>query len=222
MRDIKIYLHANTTRLQSVVHLLAISWFFYKAFHLPPNALFHIFWFYFYIVFGVILSVAILFQLANKFAFRYLSITLNILSGVVLVVDSLVKLAVLENMVKFTLEMAAVYLFNFSGGLFFILIGVFEDSIRKIPYMAFSKNQVYGRRSWFSSFSYPWPEVADVNFRQNRIKITTQAGNIIRFRIAKQSTGGIMAKSAEYFCRQILRTHHSSQEGSTQQQRTRP
>jgi hypothetical protein len=214
-------LHTNTTRLQSVVHLLAASWFFYKAFHLSPNALFPLFWFYFHLVSGVLLGVAILFQMANKFSFRYLAIILNILAGVVLVVDSLVKLTVLENMVKFTLEMTVGYLLNFSGGLFFILIGVFEDRIRKIPYMAFSKNQVYGRRSWFSSFSYPWPEVADINFRQNRVKITTGTGSVLRFRIAKQSTGGIMAKSAEYFCRQILRTQPSSQEDAMPQQGTR-
>jgi hypothetical protein len=83
-------------------------------------------------------------------------------------------------------------------------MGIYEDRIRKIPYMAFNRGQVYGRRSWFSSFTFPWEEIADVNFRRNRVKIITRHGKTHRYRVAKQSAGGIMFKSAAYFCQQLL------------------
>jgi hypothetical protein len=207
MRDIKIYLHTNTTRLQSLIHVLAAACFFFKASYMQLNAAFYVFWFYIYISFGVLLGVAVLFQAVNKFAYRYLAVTLNILVGVVIIVESLVKLTVMENMVKFTQQAIGFYLANFLAGLFFILMGIYEDRIRKIPYMAFNRHQVYGRRSWFSTFVYAWPEVADINFRHNRVKITTQAGEVHRYRVARQSAGGIMFKSADYFCRQILSRH---------------
>jgi hypothetical protein len=204
MRDIKIYLHSNSTRLQTLVHVLAAVCFFLKAFQLQLNAAFYLFWFYFYISFGVLLSVAALFQAANKFASRYLAVILNILAGVVLIVESLVKLTISETQVKFTQDNIISYLISLLGGLFFLLIGIFEDRIRKIPYMAFNRNEVYGRRSWFSTFTFSWKEIADVNFRRNRVKIITQNGKTYRYRVAKQSTGGIMFNSANYFCQQIL------------------
>jgi hypothetical protein len=204
MRDIKIYLHSNTTRLQTLVHLLAAVCLFLKAYHLPINAFFYLFWLYFNISFGALLSVAALYQAANKFAYRYPAVILNILAGVALVVESLVQLTVVENHLKFTQDNALSYLLNFSAGLFFILMGIYEDRIRKIPYMAFNRHLVYGRRSWFGTFTFSWNEIAEVNFRRNRVKITTQSGEVYRYRVAKQSTGGIMFKSADYFCRQIL------------------
>lgn len=211
MRDIRIYLHTNTTRLQSLVHVLAAICFFLKASHLQLSATFYLFWYYFYISFGVLLAVSALFQTANRYSFHYLAAILNILAGVVLLVDSLVKFTVVENMVKFTADTVIYYAVNFSAGLFFILTGLFEDRIRKIPYMAFNRNKIYGRQSWFSTFSITWNEIAAVDFRHNRVKITTPEGAEIRFRIARQSTGGIMYKSAEYFCHRLLQARDQNQ-----------
>jgi hypothetical protein len=204
MRDIKIYLHTNTTRLQSLVHVLAATCLLLKAFRLQLNTPFYVFWFYFYICFGVLLGVAVLFQAVNKFGYRYLAVTFNILAGMAIIVERLVKLTVAENMVKFTAGTIGFYLLNFALGLFFVLMGVYEDRMRKMPYMAFNKNQVYGRQSWFSTFAYTWQDIADVNFRRNRVKVTTHKGEVYRYRVAKQSTGGIMYKSADYFCRQVI------------------
>lgn len=204
MRDIKIYLHSNSTRLQSLVHVFAAACFFLKAFRLQLNAPFYLFWFYFHISFGVLLCVAALFQATNKFAYRYLSIILNILAGVILIVESLVKLTVAETMILFTRQNVTSYLVSLLGGLFFLLTGVLEDRIRKIPYMAFNRQQVYGRRSWFSTFTFPWQEITEVNFRRNRVKIITQSGKAHRYRVSRQSAGGFMINSAKYFCQQIL------------------
>ncbi|MGV3505167.1 MAG: hypothetical protein ACO1O1_15765 [Adhaeribacter sp.] len=211
MRDIKIYLHSNTTRLQTLVHVLAASAFFFKASHLPASAPYFLLWLYFYSGLGVLLGGAALFQALNRFKYPFLAAILNILAGVVLLVASLVKLGVSETLVKFTWPILMVYLLNLSAALLFILTGLFEDRIRKVPYMAFNRKQVYGRQSWFSTFRYPWKEIADVNFRQNRVKITTLQGEVFRYRVAKQSTGSIMYKSADYFCRQLLRTQAVTQ-----------
>lgn len=211
MRDIKIYLHSNTTRLQTLVHVLAATAFFLKASHLPLNASYYLLWLYFYTGFGVLLSVAALFQALSGFKYPFLAAILNILSGVVLLVTSLVKLGVSESLVKFTQPILVYYVLNLSAALLFILTGVFEDRIRKVPYMAFNRHQVYGRQSWFSTFRFSWKEIADVNFRQNRVKITTLQGEVFRYRVAKQSTGSIMYKSADYFCRQLLRVQPATQ-----------
>jgi hypothetical protein len=211
MRDIKIYLHSKSTRLQSLVHVIAAACFFLKASQLPPNAFFYLFWFYFYSSFGVLLVVVALFQAANKFTYQYLAVIMNILAGVVLIVESLVKLTVAENLIKFTHQNIIAYLVSILGGLFFILMGIFEDRIRKIRYMAFNRNQIYGRRSWFSSFTFPWEEIAEVSFRRNRVKIVTRNGRTYRYRVAKQSAGGIMFKSAAYFCQQILLAQNPNQ-----------
>lgn len=204
MRDIKVYLHSNSTRLQILVHVLAAACFFLRAFQLHLNAYLYLFWFYFHISFGILLCVAALFQAANKFAYRYLAVILNILAGVVLLVEGLVKLLVAESLIKLTQQNAASYLIGLVGGLLFLLSGIFEDRIRKIPYMAFNKTEVYGRRSWFSTFTFPWQEIADVSFRRNRIKIITLSGKTYRYRVARQSAGGILFNSANYFCKQIL------------------
>lgn len=214
MRDIKIYLHSHTTRLQTLVHVLAATAFFFKASYLPFSASYYLFWFYFYNGCGVLLGVGTVFQAFNGFRYPYLAAILNILAGVVLLVASLVKLGVTESLVKFTQPIFLFYLLNLAAGLLFILTGVFENQIRKVPYMAFNRYQVYGRQSWFSTFRFAWKEIADVNFQKNRVKITTLQGEVFRYRVAKQSTGGIMYNSADYFCRQLLRTQTAPQAGS--------
>jgi hypothetical protein len=213
MRDIKIYLHTNTTRLQSLVHVMAAACLFLKATELSLNLSYYLFWYYFYVGFGLLLTAAALFQVANRFTYHYLAPILNILAGVVLTVGSLVKFTVVENTVKFTGDTIAYYLLNFSMGLFFIATGLFEDRIRKVPYMAFNRHKIYGRQSWMATFTFAWHEIADVNFRSSRIKITTHAGQVYRFRVARQSAGGIMYKSAKYFCQQLfLRGQEENQE----------
>jgi hypothetical protein len=210
MRDIKIYLHTNTTPLQSLVHLLAASCFFLKASQLRLNVPYYLIWLYFNISFGVLFSLAALFQAGTRFTFLYLAVTLNILAGVVLIVETLVKLTVVENLVKFTLTTVLYYLLHLSAGFILVLVGIYEGRIRKIPYIVFNKRQVYGRQSWFSSFAFSWQDITAIHFRYNRVKITTRDGAVYRYRVAKQSAGGIMFNSAEYFCRQTLGAHQPS------------
>jgi hypothetical protein len=211
MRYIRIYLHTNTTRLQSLVHVLAATCFFLKASHLQLNGSYFLHWFYFYISLGVLLAVAALFQAVNKFAFRYLAANLNILAGIVLIVGILVKFTLAEKLVPFKEESIVFYLLNFTAGLFFMLMGIFENQIRRIPYMAFNQNKIYGRKSWFSTFTFTWNDIETIDFRHRRVKITTPAGQVLRFRVARQGTGGFRYKAAEYFCQEVLQARSQNQ-----------
>jgi hypothetical protein len=212
MRDRKIYLHSNIARLQSLVHVLAVAWVLLKASHLPFNTPFYMYWYSLNTSFGVLLSVAAVLQAANKFAYLYLAVMLNILAGVVIIVESLLRLTVAENLLKSPPPMLVFCLVNFAGGLFFILTGIYEGRIRRIPYIAFNRQQVYGRRSLFSTFTHSWSEMAEVNFRHNRVKITTQQGDIYRYQVAKLSAGGNRFKSAENFCLQLIPANKSNAE----------
>jgi hypothetical protein len=214
MRYIRIYLHTNTTRLQSLVHVLAAACFFLKATHLPLNGAYFLHWFYFYISLGVLFAVAALFQAVNKFSFRYLAANLNILAGIILIVGILVKFMLAEKAVPFREEPISYYLLNFTAGLFFMLMGIFENQIRRIPYMTFNQNKIYGRKSWFSTFAFSWNEIETIDFRHRRVKITTPAGQVLRFRVARQGTGGLRYKAAEYFCQEVLQARNQNPESS--------
>lgn len=201
MRDIKIYLHTNTTKLQAFIHTIAAVFFITKSYKLPLNQNFYLFWHVFYLSFGSLLSAAAIFQVFVQFKSRQVAAILNILAGVVLVVES---------MIQITDSTKQFYLLSFGTGILFIMAGIFEDRINKIPYIIFTKNKIHGRRSLLSYFSYSWDTISDISFKRNRVKIFTHDGEVIRYQVARQSAGGILFKSAEYSCHQMLEKLHAN------------
>jgi hypothetical protein len=191
MTENKIYLHHNTTKLQLFFHLLATAGFLYKIYYLPAGVAFYLFWISLYSGGIVLLLGDVIFQVLRQYNYRRVAAFLNLLAGLLLGTESILKLTV-----AFTDLHLAVTLIALSV----MAVGLLDDPLRNVAYMNFDEQAVTGRRSLLQPFSYGWDEIADIDFKRVRVKITLTNGRIFRYRVARKSAGGFFIKSAEYYC----------------------
>ena len=202
MYDTTIYLHSQTKRLPTNIHLLTVALLIFKVYQLPFGSEYYFLFIFLNSSFTILLLTNVIFQKVKQYRYRDVATFLNILTGIFLIMESLLKL---------DMATSGFYLITLGLGIFIALLGAFDGHIRRIPHISFNNQQVSGRLSLLAPFSYAWAEIADIDFKPARVKITLENGKIIRYRVARRSANGLFIKSAEDNCYQIMESQKKLQ-----------
>jgi hypothetical protein len=202
MNDTTIYLHSQTKRLQTNIHLLAAALIIFKIYKLPIGSEYYYRFIFLNIFITFLLLAGVIFQVTRKYKYRELATLLNIITGIFLIIESLSKLDI---------GVSNFYLTTLGMGTFITLIGACDNQIRQVPHISFKKEQISGRLSLLQPFSYSWQDVADIDFKPVRVKITLENGKIIRYRVARRSANGLIIKSVEDKCWEIMESQKKLQ-----------
>jgi len=193
MLDIKVYLHQNKVKLEPYLYLLAGSCFLYKAYLISLTEF--NFWFGLNTALGTLLLGFMLLQIFSNFNYPKLAAYFNSRIGFMLVVASLIKLygAVTEAQI-----------FMLSAGLLFMYTNTLEESLSKIYFLTIDDEGILVRQSLLATECYAWHEIADLDIKRARVKLTLNTGATIYLRVGREYTDSTMIRTAQYYGEKLL------------------
>lgn len=188
MLNLKVYLHRNKLKLEPFLYLLAGSSFLLKAYFISLDQL--NFWFGLNIFLGTLLLGFMLLQLVTRYRYPKLSAYFNSRIGFMLVAASLIKLFG---------EISDLQFFFLGAGLLLMLTNTLEEGLQKIYFLTIDQEGILVRNSLLSTTCYAWHEIAGLDIKRARVKLTLQTGETIYLRVAREHTDSTMLRTAQYY-----------------------